>query len=82
MVAGDTIMMGYYQAPEMTKSCIINGWFNTGDLGYLDSNGKLVITGREKDLIVNKGIKIYPQEVENVILLDQSVIAVGVVGIE
>lgn len=80
-LAGDTIMLGYYQAPEVTKSCIINGWFNTGDLGYLDVNGKLVITGREKDLIVNKGIKIYPQEVENVILLDQNVISVGVVAL-
>ncbi len=80
-LAGDTIMMGYYQAPEATKACIIDGWFNTGDLGYLDSNGKLVITGREKDLIVNKGIKIYPQEVENVILLDPNVIAAGVIAL-
>jgi long-chain acyl-CoA synthetase len=79
---GDTIMLGYYQAPEVTKACFRDGWFNTGDLGYLDADGKLVITGREKDLIAHKGIKIYPQEVENIIMLDPNVIAVGVVGLQ
>lgn len=78
---GDTIMLGYYQAPEATRNCFKDGWFNTGDLGYLDANGKLVVTGREKDLIAHKGIKIYPQEVENIIMLDPNVLAVGVVGL-
>ena len=66
---GDTIMLGYYNAPEINKEAFKDGWFATGDLAYFDDNHKLVITGRIKDLIVNKGIKIYPQEVENVILL-------------
>jgi long-chain acyl-CoA synthetase len=78
---GDTIMLGYYHAPEATKVCFNDSWFNTGDLGYLDTYGKLVITGREKDLIAHKGIKIYPQEVENIIMLDPNVVAVGVVGL-
>ena len=77
---GDTIMLGYYNAPEINKECFKDGWFATGDLAYFDDNHKLVITGRIKDLIVNKGIKIYPQEVENVILLSPHVQAVGVIG--
>jgi acyl-CoA synthetase (AMP-forming)/AMP-acid ligase II len=77
---GDTIMLGYYNAPEINKEAFKDGWFATGDLAYFDDNHKLVITGRIKDLIVNKGIKIYPQEVENIILLSPNVIAAGVIG--
>ena len=77
---GPTIMLGYYNAPEINKECFKNGWFATGDLAYFNDDNKLVITGRIKDLIVNKGIKIYPQEVENVILLSPHVLAVGVIG--
>ncbi len=77
---GDTIMLGYYNAPDINKEAFRNGWFATGDLAYFDDHHKLVITGRIKDLIINKGIKIYPQEVENVILLSPLVVAVGVIG--
>ena len=73
-------MLGYYNAPEINKEVFKEGWFATGDLAYFDDNHKLVITGRIKDLIINKGIKIYPQEVENVILLSPNVLAVGVIG--
>ena len=61
-------MLGYYNDPEKTAETIKNGWLDTGDLGYIAPNGKLIITGRLKDIIVNKGFKIYPQEIENVIL--------------
>lgn len=77
---GATIMLGYYNAPEINKEVFKEGWFATGDLAYFDDNHKLIITGRIKDLIINKGIKIYPQEVENVILLSPEVLAVGVIG--
>src|SRR5581483_7734073 len=50
-VKGDNVMLGYYHAPEATGLVLKNGWFNTGDLGYKDSSGALVITGRQKDLI-------------------------------
>lgn len=78
----DTIMLGYYNAPEITRDAFKDDWFCTGDLGYLDNNGKLVITGREKDLLIHKGLNIYPQEIENIILLHPNVLAVGVVGLE
>ena len=81
-VKGDNIMLGYYNAPEATAKVLINHWFNTGDLAYLDSLGRIVITGREKDLIIHKGFNIYPQEIENVILLHPNVIRAAVVGIQ
>lgn len=79
--AGDNIMMGYYNAPEMTAAVLKDGWFASGDLGYLDEKGCIVITGRSKDLIINKGFNIYPQEVENVIMGHPSVIRAAVIGI-
>ncbi len=79
-VSGDNIMLGYYQTPEATATVMHDGWFNTGDLAYIDAKGKIVITGREKDLIIHKGFNIYPQEIENVILKHPNVLRVGVIG--
>jgi acyl-CoA synthetase (AMP-forming)/AMP-acid ligase II len=79
-VTGQNIMLGYYNEPEKTKEVVKNGWLDTGDLGYIDPKGRLVITGRLKDLIVSKGFNVYPQEIENVILMHPSVIRVGVIG--
>lgn len=79
-VRGDNVMMGYYKAPDLTAQTIKNGWLNTGDLGYINGNGRMVITGRLKDLIKNKGFNIYPQEIENVIAMHPNVLRVGVIG--
>ena len=79
-VKGDNIMLGYYNAPEMTAKVMKNGWFDTGDLAYLDKKGRIVISGRIKDLIINKGLNIYPQEIENVIQGYSNVLRVGVIG--
>jgi long-chain acyl-CoA synthetase len=79
-VKGDNVMLGYYQAPEATSQVLKDGWFNTGDLAYIDFCGRIVITGREKDLIINKGFNIYPQEIENVILSYSNAIRAAVVG--
>jgi long-chain acyl-CoA synthetase len=81
-VKGDNVMLGYYNAQEATDKILKDGWLNTGDLAYLDSKGRIVITGREKDLIIHKGFNIYPQEIENVILLHANVIRVAVVGVQ
>lgn len=80
IVKGDNVMLGYYNAPEMTESVIKNGWLYTGDLAYVDKNGKLIITGRSRDIIKHKGFIIYPQEIENVIMSHPNVIRVGIVG--
>lgn len=79
-IKSDSVMMGYYNAPEATNNVIHDGWFDTGDCAYIDTEKKLVITGREKDLIINKGFNIYPQEIENVILSSPHVLRAAVVG--
>lgn len=81
-VKGDNVMLGYYNAPDLTHDVLKDGWFRTGDTMYIDVKGKLVIAGRVKDLIKHKGIKIYPQEVENIIMSHPNVIRVGVIGVK
>ena len=65
IVKGPNVMLGYYNNPEATANVMIDGWFHTGDLGKIDENGYLYITGRCKSVIVTKnGKNIYPEEVE------------------
>lgn len=67
-IKGETVMKGYYKNPEKTAEVIIDGWFHTGDLGYINKEEELVITGRKKNLIVlNNGKNIYPEEIEGYI---------------
>jgi len=79
-IKGENVMMGYYNEPQKTEEVLKDGWFATGDLAKFDKNGKLIICGRLKDVIIHKGINIYPQEIENVILKHPLVLQVGVIG--
>ena len=64
-MSGDIVMQGYYNRVDATAEAIRDGWFYSGDLGYLDEHGNLFITGRKKEMIVlSSGKNIYPEEVE------------------
>ena len=68
VVKGPNVMKGYYEMPEETAKVLKEGWFYTGDLGYLDKKGYLHITGRKKNVIVLKnGKNVYPEELEQLI---------------
>jgi long-chain acyl-CoA synthetase len=81
LVKGDNIMMGYLNRPEATAETIINGWLLTGDMGYMDKDSYLFIVDRKKDLIISKGINIYPRELEEVIDGFGGVASSAVIGI-
>ncbi|MBA3993232.1 MAG: hypothetical protein C0469_06870 [Cyanobacteria bacterium DS2.3.42] len=80
-IKGPNVMRGYYRAPEKTSEVLKDGWFFTGDLGYLDTDAYLWIVGRAKELIIRGGQNIYPREVENVIAKLQGVVDVAVIGV-
>lgn len=78
---GDNVMQGYYNNPEETAKVLVNGWYHTGDLGYFDEAGSLVISGRKKSLIVNReGKNIYPEEVERQVLKSELVLECLAIG--
>jgi len=78
---GPAVASGYWQMPEETRAVFLpDGWFLTGDIGHLDEDGMLYITDRKKDMIVMSGWKIYPTEVENVLVQHPGVRDAAVFG--
>ena len=79
---GDNVMLGYYNLPELTSEVKRDGWFYTGDLGYLDADGFLHITGRKKNVIVTaNGKNIFPEELETYLCRSPFVAEAVVVGV-
>ena len=82
VIRGPNVMAGYYKNPTATAEAIREGWFHSGDLGYLDSDGFLFITGRTKEVIVlSSGKNIYPEDAENHYLQSPYIKEICVIGI-
>ncbi|HUO74012.1 MAG TPA: long-chain-fatty-acid--CoA ligase [Solirubrobacteraceae bacterium] len=79
-VRGKHIMMGYWKNPGLTAAALRDGWYHTGDLGYLDERGYLFLTDRKSDMIISGGENVYPNEVENVLHAHPGVLECSVVA--
>jgi len=75
------IMKGYYNNPEATAQVVKDGWLYTGDLGKVDEDGEVFLTGRSKDIIIVKGQNVYPSDIEEVLYTHPKVAEAVVVGI-
>ncbi len=81
VVKGPNVMQGYYKNPHATAEVLVDGWYRTGDLGFLSPDGFLTISGRVKNLIVTpNGKNVYPEEVENELLKSPYIAEVMVYG--
>jgi o-succinylbenzoate---CoA ligase len=82
VIKGPNVTPGYLFLPEVTEEKFINGWFHTGDVGYLDEEGFLYVLDRRSDLIISGGENIYPAEIEAVLLAHPDVSEAGVTSLE
>ncbi|MEY4303238.1 MAG: hypothetical protein RJB06_1645 [Pseudomonadota bacterium] len=81
-VRGSNVMRGYWLAASLTAGeGLKDGWFQTGDMGYLDANGCLQIVGRNKEMIISGGENIYPAEIENALATFPGLLECAVVGL-
>ena len=82
MIRGDNVMKGYYKDPNNTaKTLEADGWMHTGDIGYLDEEGFVFVTGRIKELIIKGGENIAPREIDEALLKHPAVLEAAAVGI-
>lgn len=80
-IKGPQVMKGYWNRPEDTAATFMDGWFLTGDLGYMDENGYFYVVDRKKDMIIAGGFNIYPREVEEVLYEHEAIQECVVAGI-
>jgi long-chain acyl-CoA synthetase len=80
-VRGPNVMAGYWNKPEQTDAVLRDGWYSTGDMGYLDDEGYLYLVDRAKDMIVTGGENVYSTEVEDVLYRHEAVLEAAVFGV-
>jgi len=80
-VAGDPIMLGYANMPEVTRDTLRDGWVRTGDLGWMDAEGYVYLVDRKKDMIITGGENVYSSEVELVLARHPKVADAVVIGV-
>ncbi len=80
-VRGENVFVGYWGMPEKTREEFTDGWFKTGDMGTIDKDGYVVISGRSKDLVITGGLNVYPKEIEELIDAMPGVIESAVIGL-
>ena len=80
-VRGPNVTNGYYNAAEETKAAFVDGWFLTGDIGYVDADGFFYIVDRKKDMIISGGFNVYPRSIEEAIYEHPAVAEVVVIGV-
>ncbi len=80
-IRGHNVMKGYWRRPEETAEVLSDGWFRTGDLGRMDTDGYFSIIDRKKDMIIRGGMNVYPREVEEVLYEHPAVNEAAVIGI-
>ena len=78
---GYSVMLGYWEQPEKTAEVIQDGWMATGDIGVMDDEGYVEITGRIKDLVIRGGENVYPREIEEFLYTHPDVVDAQVVGV-
>ncbi len=81
LMAGDELFEGYWRRPDANARALRDGWYFTGDTGYLDADGDLFVTGRVDDMIISGGENISPVEIESCLSLHPAVSEVAVVGL-
>jgi long-chain acyl-CoA synthetase len=82
ILRGENIMKGYYKDPERTAQVLKDGWLYTSDLGRMDEEGYIFLTGRKKRMIITSGFNVYPREIEIVLELHPAVTKARIVGKE
>ena len=81
-IRGPNVMKGYWNRPEATAEVIDhNGWFHSGDIGYLDNDGFLYLCDRLKDMIISGGENVYPAEVESILYAHEAITEVAIIGL-
>lgn len=80
-IKGPQVMKGYWNRPDATEEAFKDGWFMTGDIGYMDEEGFFYIVDRKKDMIIAGGYNVYPREVEEVLYEHEAVKECAVIGV-